>query len=339
MAAFVQAQVDQPSDRDPAIGGPPGIKLTQARSNAALQYHAAWILLEPLLEHTNLSEQEVEAVQSGELPESYRDNLAAEQEHIELLIEATKLTLCDFGNQSEKGIGALLPHLSVMRSTGRMLIADAKRLEATDMDVAVERLAATIRLGEHASQSSYIIGSLVGVAIAQMAREEILRLLDDNKLDSEHAETLDDALNRIITDDPFHSLNAIESEAMMMKHWLKFTFTGKDAGKELCDYITVMTNGDDENSKRIRRVKRMNGEQLAKSVDEMALGYDDTIAAWQAEDPIGAIKNVEHRVITGEYGLVSELLLPALSNFRYRLTEAELDFKDLREQLQEVSKG
>ncbi|MFI4871694.1 MAG: hypothetical protein ACIARQ_07775, partial [Phycisphaerales bacterium JB061] len=235
MAAPIQAQTAHPSDRDPAIGGSPDIPLTPARSNAALQYHLSWRMIETLLERTNLTAEEIEAVDRGELPERYREQLAAERNRIEDLIEVTKLTLCDFGNHSEKGIDAILPHLGVMRETGRLLIADAKRLEATDMDAAVDRIAATIRLGEHASQSSYIIGSLVGVAIAQMAREEIQRLLDDSKLDPGHAETLDDALNRIITDDPFHSLNAIESEAMMMKHWLKFTFTGKDAGKELCD--------------------------------------------------------------------------------------------------------
>jgi len=338
VAASVQAQTAQPSDRDPAIGGSPDIPLTPARSNAALQYHLSWRMIETLLERTNLTAEEIEAVDRGELPERYREQLAAERKRIEGLIEVTKLSLCDFGNHSEKGIDAILPHLGVMRETGRLLIADAKRLEATDMDAAVDRIAATIRLGEHAAQTNYVIGSLVGVAIAQKARVEIQRLLDAGLLTADQAGVLDGALDRVLTEDPFHSLCALETEAAMMEHWILFTHQGDDAGEQLSQ-VFIIEGIDNEVSREERRLRKMNGEQLAKQVEKMVAGYEDTIGAWNAEEPVDEMQKIEQKNVKGEYGVAAKLLLPALASFRNKVLEAEQDFKDLREQLQEVSKG
>jgi hypothetical protein len=337
MVTPIQAQVAQ--DRDPAVGGSPDIPLTPARSNAALQYHSSWMMLDSLLGYDQLTADEIAAIERGELPDSYLVVLAGEEEKISALIDATRLKLCDFGLPYEKGVEALIPQLGEIRQSAKLLIADARRLEETDMDAAVERLAAVIRMGEHASQTKTVIGSLVGVAIADMSREQSKRLLDEGKLSADQAGVLDRSLNRVLTDDPFHSLLAIKTEATIMPVWIKYNYIGKDAGKELSKLFSLVDGAAQGEDKEVRSIMQMNGEQIAKLADQMTTGYVDTVEAWQAEDSIHEMSEVEHGIVSGDYGMVGKLLLPAISNFRSRLIDAEQNFIEFRRELREVTKG
>ena len=318
--------------RDPSVEAAPGIPLTEGRFNAALQYHTVWMLLEPVLEYSDFTSDELDAMDRGELPEQYSEQLAGNQEAIADLITATKL-----GTQYEKGIGALLPQLAVMRSSAKLLVNDARRLKGEDMDAVAERLAATIRLGEHASRSSIVIGSLVGVAIVDLARVETLKLLEANQLSAEQAGTINKALDRVLTDDPFHTLDSIETERGLMVSWIKGEFRGESAGREL---VKLMQSAGADGQDDVEwKLNRLNGEQVAELVDRMSAGYDALIEAWQADDPAAEIAGVERRLIEGEYGILSKYLMPALGNFKKRTVESEQNLTRLRSELAAVEGG
>jgi len=322
--------------RDPAVDCPPGIMLTDGRFNAALQYYPAWMLLEPALEFAEFTPEELDAMDRGELPEAYAHVLESSQEQIADLIEATRLTRCDFGSQYEKGIGVLLPQLGVMRNSAKLLVNDARRLRGSDMDAVAQRLAATIRLGEHASQSHTIIGSLVGVAIAELARVETQKLLDADALSAAQARVIDEALGRVLTEDPFHSLDSIRTERTMMTAWIKNEFTGEHAGRDLAKLLQFE---NDAAAPEHRKLGRMNGEQVALLTDETSRVYDELIEAWQAEDSIGEMRKIEVKLEEGQYGLVTKLLLPALGSYRKKTIEAEQNLQKLRENLRAVPEG
>lgn len=318
---------------DPSIIVPPGMMVTEGRSNAALQYQMLWMILEPVLEFGEWTPEELDAMDQGVLPDRYAHQLNDHQEAIEELVAATKLERCDFGTQYEKGIGTLLPQLGVMRNSAKLLVNDARRHRSTDMDAAVERLAATIRLGEHATHGSLVIGSLVGVAITELARVEIVKLLEADELTAKQARMIIESLDRVLTDDPFHALEAIQTEKTMMIAWIKNEFQGEDAGQRLSVLLQFENNDDSDD---LRRLSRMKGDQIAALTDETARAYDDLIAAWQAEDPPSELRKIEQKLEQRKYGLLTTLLLPALGRMHENTADSEQKLVQLRDELRAV---
>lgn len=338
--AVASSAMGQWSDRThPAVAVPPGIRVTEGRFNAALQYHTSWMLMEHVLEYAEFTPEELDAMDRGEIPEAYARLLEGEQEQIRDLIAATKLDVCDFGSNYEKGIGTLLPQLGTMRNTAKLLVNDARRLRGTDPDAAAERLAAVIRLGEHAAQTSAVIGSLVGVAIVELARTETQKLLDTGELSREQAMVIDAAMDRVLTGDPFHAEDALRSEAASLPAWIQSEYQGKDAGRELSKLIESSVGEDDEGKSSLGKVQRMRGEEVAKQADAMTLAYGEILKAWNAEDPIAEMNAIEERVVGGEYGPLSRLMIPALQRFRTQTLDAERKLSELRSELRAVVEG
>src|SRR5262245_10487714 len=82
------------------------------------------------------------------------------------LLEASRLSKCDFELAMEKGIMVLMPHLGKMRGAVRLLRVDARRhLLDGDPTGAAERLGAMVRMGRHATNDHILISALVGAAI------------------------------------------------------------------------------------------------------------------------------------------------------------------------------
>lgn len=337
--AAASSALGQWTDRThPAVPVPTGIRVTEGRFNAALQYHASWMMLEYVLEYAEFTPEELDAIDRGEIPEAYARLLEGEQEQIRDLIEATRLDLCDFGLNFEDGVGTLLPQLTVMRSTAKLLVSDARRLRGTDPDAAAERLAATIRLGEHAAQTSAVIGSLVGVAIVELARTETQTLLDAGELSRERAMAIDAALDRVLTEDPFHAEDALRSEAGSLPAWIRSEFRGRNAGRELAKLSGLLAVEDVDKSS-VGQLQRMREEEVARQADTMALAYGEILRAWRAEDPIAEMNRIEERVVSGEYGPLSRLLIPALQRFRTQTLDAERKLTELRSELRAAGEG
>jgi len=337
--AAASSALGQWTDRThPAVAVPPGIRVTEGRYNAALQYHASWMMLEHVLEYAELTPEELDAMDRGEIPEAFARLLEGEQEQIRDLIVATMLDVCDFGSNYEKGIGTLLPQLGTMRNTAKLLVNDARRLRGTDPDGAAERLAAVIRLGEHAAQTSAVIGSLVGVAIVEMARTEAQKLLDAGEISREQALVIAEALGRVLTQDPFHAEEALRVEGESLPAWIRGTYRGKNAGRELAKLSGLLAM-EDVDKGSVGKLQRMREEEVAKQADMMTLAYGEILKAWRAEDPVAEMNRIEERVVSGEYGPLSRLLIPALQRFRTQTLDAERKLTELRLELRAVGEG
>jgi hypothetical protein len=102
------------------------------------------------------------------------------QTHSSALRELRKATLrevCDWEIPIRaEGAGALLPHLSGLRSAARLLTLDIRlAIRQGHLDEAIERLRAGFTIARHLGDSTLLIEGLVGVAIAQ----QMLTALED----------------------------------------------------------------------------------------------------------------------------------------------------------------
>ena len=105
-----------------------------------------------------------------QLPEA--DVVAMLNQHANALAELMKATRherCDWEIPIRtEGVGALLPHLSELRSAARLLTLDIRRcLRQGRFEDAVTRLRAGLTLARHTQGGSLLIEGLVGIAIAQ----------------------------------------------------------------------------------------------------------------------------------------------------------------------------
>lgn len=321
-----QPETKPAQETDPSLDVPEGVTLTPGRENAALQYYANWILLEPLLEFEP-TDEESGMLDEGPLPPRYTELLENHQDDINRLIRATHLTRCDFGTNLEEGPGAVLPYLGKMRETTRILARDARRLIENDPQAASERLAATIRMADHTTESTTIIGSLVAMAMVNMAIEETNRHIQDGALTADDAAALLTALDRLDTGDPFGERRALETERDMMSAWVASYLGENDQA------ITAIEEmmGDAAHT-----LRDMNDAQLTRQSELMRQGYDDLLAAWNAENPQEAIREVESRIETQHYGLIGSLLMPALGKFHERSEQITKDLEAFRTELQDL---
>ncbi len=311
---------------DPSLKVPEGVILTPGRENAALQYYANWILLEPLLEFEP-TDEESGMLDEGPLPPRYAELLENHQDDIHRLIRATHLTRCDFGTNLEEGPGAVLPYLGKMRETTRILARDARRLIENDPQAASERLAATIRMADHTTESTTIIGSLVAMALVNMAIEETTRHIQDDALTPDDAAALLAALDRLDTGDPFGERRALETERDMMSAWVASYLGENDA---------AITSIEEMMGGTAHTLRNMNDAQLTRQSELLQQGYDDLLAAWNAENPQEAIREVESRIETQHYGLIGSLFMPALGKFHERSSQIADDIEAFRTELQDL---
>lgn len=305
-----------------------GVRVTEGRFNAALQYYSAWSLGAPLFTdevRELLDPGEPSWVPSGHLA----DLLVAHEDAMDLIVEATRLERCDFGTQFDKGVTALLPHLGTMRTTARLLVADARlKRAAGDYDGAAGRVAALFRLGEHASQGGVVINSLVGVAICSLAAEEADALLDAELVSRDGAADMLDAIGRFLSDDPGRMVEAIRGERDYFGGWVRETLAGPNAKERIAGLDELI--GADIREYAIRLIEN-GGAELALAQLERA--YADIIAAASSEDQVAAMEKVEQGVADGRYGILSRMLVPALSNAVRSTNRGVADVQAVRDRL------
>jgi hypothetical protein len=253
------------------------------------------------------------------------------------LLEATRLSKCDFEIAWEKGVMVLLPHLGKLRADARLLRVDARRLEiAGDSEGAAERLAALIRMSKHAAGDDILISSLVGVAICNLAIEETDAALAAGKLTPAGAHAILAALDTLDHTDPFHMKGALRGEQRWSLQWVKANFHGADAGKQLvATGVLTMDEGgvSHEVSDAARAIGLMNEAQLDAAVDLASPYYDKAIAAWDAPDAPAQLEALAQRVTNGEFGPIGRIFTPAISKCRESATKADARIASIRAKL------
>jgi hypothetical protein len=248
------------------------------------------------------------------------------------LLEASALKRCDFEIAFEKGIGVLMPHLPKFRACARLLRVDARRLEiAGSGDAAAERLAALVRMSGHVANDHILISSLVGEAICSLAIEETEAGLDAGKLSPAARDRILRALDALGTDDPFAMKAAMRTEQHLTAHWVKATYHGADAGKQLV--ASGYISDPSVPGAAAQTIALMNENQLHAAVDLLSPFYDKLLAVWDQSDSVQQLEALARRVEQGEYGPIGRVLAPAVSKARASDLKVQQRIRVLREKL------
>lgn len=139
-----------------------------------------------------------------------------------LIVDATKHERSDFQLRTELGFHLLLPHIREMRLQHTILAWDARRrLDEGERALAIERIAAMVRMAEHVTQDRIVVCSKV----AEDLLETSIALIDyaepDGGFDASESTVLLEALNRFPDGDPLRFKVATVSEGERMISWLR----------------------------------------------------------------------------------------------------------------------
>src|ERR1043165_3048229 len=136
--------------------------------NAALVYASAFYAfinreLTDKVDAVEVSEvgTEPDPSKQGEKYQAAAKEVSENHLAIETLLRASKMTKCDFELPFENGINVLLPHLSLMRKSARLLRFDARRMLIDGKpNEAAERIAAIYRMAGPLQSDSVLINTL-----------------------------------------------------------------------------------------------------------------------------------------------------------------------------------
>lgn len=277
--------------------------------NAALVYWPLWSNTPERLQET------VDATFNGRdltwtPDEPTAKALADAAEHIDKLLDATRLDRCDFGLDYTKGPHMQAPHLEKLRATSRLLVADTRRLfDAGVTDPAIEHVRALFRLARQTAQSRLIVTSSIAVGFTRMACDEVLRMTSSGKLSPAQSQALQDILRAF---DPARDLaypDALRHEGRVSENYIRSAFTGADAGQQL---LRAFARGG-EPEDIVTKINTMDARALADAMARVRAYFNDAADAWNAPDAVTRLRALEQRVVAGEYSPLAVLLVPGLS--------------------------
>ncbi len=190
-----------------------GTPAPASTSNAADQYRACFARVDPDLFHAaacvliNRHHTQITAATDFRDFDDVARVLAARQDLVRDLIEASKADQCDFGlrpgAEAETQAVELCGHL---RIAARVLNADAARLvEAGDPAGAAERLGAIYGLASQVADEPVLSVTLVNAAVLELANHTVVELAaakGPRRLRPEDARALEAAIARLDPDDP-----------------------------------------------------------------------------------------------------------------------------------------
>ena len=167
--------------------------------NAALRY---WQAIHGVQTEDSQKLREAYTGPNSALTDEVKELLSKHRSEVNILIKASKMERCDFEVDYDEGFNAILPHLSPLRNSARILALDAQRaMSEGKPDEAAERLAAIFSMARHVCSDKLLISSLVGIAIESLA-ETNLQSMNDRLTQEGRADVLA-ALDKYDTVDPF----------------------------------------------------------------------------------------------------------------------------------------
>lgn len=325
-------RLDQPA---PAAAIEPAQHRFADPTNAALMYARAWLLI---------SEDTFKAVADAN-PDRKPDwvpdqqlskKLIDAQSGITTIVRAAKLQHADFGLEYSQGIGALMPHLGRLRGSARIMVADARRLDAAgDTPAAVERLIALFSLSRHTAGDGVLISSLVSAAIHALAASNTERLLASGSLTIEHRDAILAEIRRANQNDPFGVRLAVLGERQWTEGWIRTNFSGDGGAKKLMTQLGGMLpdTGDAQTAKNSKIVEAYTAAQLKADLDRMVKFYDEAHRLIPEPDAAERLVALEDRAKKGEFGTLARVFAPALSKSKATDAKAVSERKALVEKL------
>jgi len=296
------APMEQPKKESTLVSTKPVPPSIAGKQNAALLYFQLQDVV-PREMATELQNKYSELTAGGVIDDESRKSLAEYKAFFQKLMDATKVTECDWGIQYQDGFGALLPHLGTLRKYARLMAFDARRCIAEkDMRGAAERYAAIYRMSVHASRGKFLICSLVGEAIQALACISVQERLDAGELDVETVRVILNAAKGNVGEDTHLYVESIAMEEYMAVDWVKEHYTGPDAGEKL---LTDLSGFNDEEVPGEDVVSKMDGATLSREVEKTRAYYQKVREAWHEADATEKLKTLSADVEAGKFGKVT----------------------------------
>jgi hypothetical protein len=304
-----------------AFMGPPGVAPDDR--NAAIVYWKGWSLANEEVMRTDIDWAAIGAnLDPAKMPESFT-RCAAEiqtrRDSILTLLQASRLSKCDFELAYEDGFALVLPHIGKMRGGARYLRIDARRLMMENKgQEAAGHVAAMFRMSQQLKNDGVLISSLVGMAIASIAIDEGTVLIESGRLKASEASELRDAVKSVMRPDAFGVRACVSGEGELLRGWIAGKFGGKTAGADLLTSMdfALDTPTSDKAKVATEAIKAMDAAALNADVAKLLKGYRDVDAAWQASDAEQKITQIADRSSNGEYGHLAVLAFPSFSRAR-----------------------
>lgn len=284
------------------------------RANAADLYRVAW---ERHAEHMDAFRAELRRTGSEivapnwDLPEGRTRRVLKDcRPLIDELIRASRIEEADWGIDPDDPF-VTLPHLLELRSSARLLAADARvRMVLGETDEAAERIAALFRMSLQlrSDRAGVSVSSAIEIFEAAALMAELF--LDRARPTHEELRTIREAFEALPDDDPFEILNAIKVDRRRARGSIVLWGQVSEADVRRPPVIDEL----------IRLAETF---AVVVQFDRLDVMYQSVIDAWQSDDPSGSLDKIEEEIKAGFYGPLAEdsfqLMLSACrANLRVR---------------------
>lgn len=318
-----------PLSAQPAAGTPaPSRRVAQtqptgAAGNAALTYYNVW---------ASLGEADMKAINElypdsdfgKPLSQELHRIVTSHQGDIVRLVKASNVKNCDFGLDYSEGFLMLMPHLGKMRTTTRLLAADARRCVAEGkLDDAADRYAAIFGVARHAGCDHVMISSLVSIAIASLPVGDLVDHNGVAVLTPAGRAKLLAALDRFGGVEGFGLKAAIEGERAMAVDAAIDKYDGPDAGKRMEEELLHLVDGQNggeaptpQQRASGEKIRAMDGKALRAELLKLNAYYNAAEKVWDRADAQAQIEKLGEAASRGEYGEFAYHFLPALTKCR-----------------------
>jgi uncharacterized protein YdbL (DUF1318 family) len=152
--------------------------------NAALLYYQAFLLV-PQTDDRALTDLVANVANGATAPnDQVKEYVKKCQAALDSAVAATQLQHCHWGLRYSKGFSAQMPHLAQIRSLSRLILADARILDAEgNHRPALERCLTTYRLAGHVGDD-VLISFLVSVSVSAQATKCVTDILNQMPADA-----------------------------------------------------------------------------------------------------------------------------------------------------------
>ena len=246
----------------------------------------------------------------------------------------------DPGNRWEDGFKMLLPHLSMMRQSTRLMNALSRRASAEgDAAASANWSSLMVQTAGQASQDSTLIGSLVAGSIFRVGDAAIESFFGSGLLDQETARRLLEDLTWVGDhEDPLGFTAAIEAESdMMLLEFDRLASSLETGGEDRFFREFALIFDPEEGS--LEGLDAANVQALAPLMQD----YYDRMAG-AAADPdrargIETMREIEEEIAAGESTFLADLLSPISTNILELRVQLENELDDRLRILQGVASG
>jgi|GEM_PF-3259992 len=256
------------------------------------------------------------------------------REHISMpgLLRATRIERADFGLERELGLEVVLTHLGPMRSTARLLIADARRLEREgDMRGVTDRIAAAVRLSQHVNggDSALLIEPLVGAAILSLACFEVERLSAGDSLTPEAHAMLVEAFAGVDKHDPvgIRAAMAQEGRSVIREVDRLIDHAAAHPGSTPFD---ALLSGAGAGERVAAKLREMDTKSLREDARRLATFYETLAEVIQAEELVERAMALDELAAAGGFGLFAQALAPSLTQVAGSIERVEATIASAR---------